>query len=335
MDRSNPYFDRREFLLALGAGLPLLAQGCGETEDLEFRGGEADLVAMGPLPGLITSIDVERALTSQPIITSLQGCSVPESMAVTLGDQVRVTRNSKEFAIFTVDQKRKKDNHVRVRMGLDARLRLSTSKEFSATLSIPVVTPGLTDAEARAANEFVERLVDDGSNTGLVVIAPHGGTIEFDTDRQAEAITLALACSSWICKGWRSGGGAYDRWHISSTRLSPNSFPGLALIADRGFAYSVAFHGMSSGGVLIGGTASLEVREMVRAAILAELSDTSIPVTVASEHDKYNGDSPTNVVNWLTQGGSGGVQIEQGPKVRNEHWQEVAAGVMHVFEQLV
>jgi phage replication-related protein YjqB (UPF0714/DUF867 family) len=198
-----------------------------------------------------------------------------------------------------------------------------------------VVASGLTDEEAEAANEFVERLVDDDNNLGLVVIAPHGGIIEVNTDRQAEAVTAALNCSSWICKGWKAGGGGYDRWHITSTKISPRSFPGLGLIASRGFAYSVAFHGMSSGGVLIGGAAPQELKEMVQAAILDELSDPDIDVVIAEPGDDNSGMSEENVTNWLTGDGFGGIQLEQSPAVRNGHWQEVADAVISVYSQLI
>jgi phage replication-related protein YjqB (UPF0714/DUF867 family) len=339
MDPSfKSYFDRRQFLLALGAGVPLLAHGCGDLESLDLRESETEDFREGefdPDPALVTeltsSIQVVGALTSQTFTADEQGCSIPKVLGVEVGDQIRVFRNSEEYALYTVAEKRKKDDPNRVRMGLDARLRLGTSSEFSATLAIPAVAQDLTDAEAELASEFVERLVDDGVNKGLVVCAPHGGTIETRTDLQAEAVTEALGCSSWICKGWRQGGGSYERWHITSTKISRNSFPGLDLIADRDFAHAISFHGMASGGVLIGGAAPFDLREKVRAAIATELSNTSVSVTLAVEDDEFNGDSAYNFVNWLTQGGAGGVQIEQGLKVRIDHWQRVADGVIKAF----
>lgn len=333
MDRFTAHLDRRDFLLALGAGVPLLAQGCSDVESSEFRAGELELIA--PLAESNTPIQVESALMSQTFIADEQGCSVPKSLAIAVGDQVRVRRSPDEYALYTVEQKRKQDNPNSVRMGLDARLRLGTANEFAGTLVVPVVAQGLTDAQAQAASEFVERLVDDGSNTGLIVLAPHGGTIEFNTDLQAEAMTAALDCSSWICKGWKAGGGSFERWHISSNKLSPHSFPGLAQIANRGFAYAVSFHGMATGGIVIGGTAPVELRQLIRSAILDALDDPAVSVTLPSPFDSFDGDLPTNVVNWLTLGGSGGIQIEQDRDVRADYWQEVVAAVIGVFSQLI
>jgi hypothetical protein len=65
--------------------------------------------------------------------------------------------------------------------------------------------------------EFVERLDDDGMHTALIVIAPHGGDIEANTDQQAEHVASQLAgkrVSSWRCKGWHPRG-AFAHWHIT------------------------------------------------------------------------------------------------------------------------
>jgi phage replication-related protein YjqB (UPF0714/DUF867 family) len=344
-----PRLARREFLMAIGAGVPLLAHACGESEFDEFqlRSGMNDLedgpldpddqgLGKPPPDQLVTTVDVSQAVPSQSFKNNAQACSVSASLAgVMIGDQVRIARNNNDYALYTVFSRRASDESNVVRMGQNARERLGTSNTFSATLLKPVVTSGLTDAEAQAADEFVERLVDDGENDGLLVIAPHGGGIEINTDLQAETVTAALACSSWICKGWKAGGGCYDRWHITSTQLSPRSFPGLGAVANRAFAYVVAFHGMSEDGVLIGGAAPKELKQMVREAILAELSDPDIQVTIAKPGDYNSGASEESVHNWLTNGGIGGIQIEQSMKVRTEHWQEVANAVIKLYSQLI
>jgi phage replication-related protein YjqB (UPF0714/DUF867 family) len=226
-------------------------------------------------------------------------------------------------------------------MGTNARKRLGTTKEFAATVTIPVPhpDPNYTDEEAEEDSEFVERLVDDDDNAHICIVSPHGGTIETRTDREAERITAALhelgvGCSSWICKGWKQGGGSYVRWHITSTDLSPNSFPGLAAIQLRKFSYCVSFHGMSDPGVLIGGAADDALRQLFCDAIADALSNTSIEVRLATEDDPLNGNSPKNVVNWLTKGGSGGVQIEQSMLARIDHWEAIADAVTSVCKDL-
>jgi phage replication-related protein YjqB (UPF0714/DUF867 family) len=347
---SPPRLARREFLLAIGAGVPLLVQGCvdAEFEEFQLRNGMIDLDdGTNPLPGkqgfgppppgvIQTAVDVSGTVQSQDFQNNDRACSVSAALAgVLIGDQVRIRRNDGEYALYTVLDRRMSDAPEVVRMGQKARQRLGTSNNFSATLAKPVVASGLTDAQAQAASEFVERLVDDGDNNSLVVIAPHGGSIEFNTDLQAEAVTTALGCSSWICKGWRAGGGGYTRWHITSTKLSPRSFPGLKLIHNRGFAFALAFHGMSDDGVLIGGAAPHDLKQMLKEAILSELSDPDIEVVIAEQGDSNSGMSSKNIVNWLTDGGVGGIQLEQSSAVRDGHWQEVANAVISVYSQLI
>jgi phage replication-related protein YjqB (UPF0714/DUF867 family) len=201
-----------------------------------------------------------------------------------------------------------------------------------------VVAANLTDAQAQAQSEFVERLVDDGTSTSLVAIAPHGGWIEPRTDEQAALVQSLLAgkgASSWICKGYKQGGGAFDRWHITSTDISRRSFPGLDQIADRGFAYAVSFHGMSHDVVLIGGSAPYEIKQLVHAALFDVLAGSDIEVSIANAADLYSGDSPENVANWLTAGGSGGLQIEQSMRARTTYGLDIAAAIAGVFQQLM
>ena len=258
-----------------------------------------------------TEVYVANTMHSQAYKCDAYVCSIPRALVgFMVGDQIRITRGPDDYAIYTIVERRYSDNPNLVRMGLDARQRVGTANNFDANVISPVVAMGLTDEQAQLTSEFVERLVDDGKNAGLVVIAPHGGMIEARTDRQAESVAAALACSSWICKGWKQGGGCYRRWHIPSTQLSPRSFPGLGLIANRGFDYAVAFHGIASGGVLISGTAPRALKVMVKSAIVAALRNSEIEVAIAQPGDDGAGGSPHNVVNWLTADGMAGLQIE-------------------------
>jgi phage replication-related protein YjqB (UPF0714/DUF867 family) len=319
--------------------VPIVAQGCGTEADFDqFRDLPNPQYNFVPLPpaALNKPVNVTSPLQNQNFKNDDDSCSVSKSLAgILIGDQIRIVRGPDEYAVYTVVDRQMGENPEIVRMGVSARERLGTSNPFDGVLVKPVLASNLTDEEAEALGEFVERLVDDGSNTGLVVIAPHGGGIEDGTDLQAEAVTAALGCSSWIVKGWKQGGGSYDRWHVTSTKISPRSFPGLGLIAKRGFAYSVAFHGMSAPGVLIGGAGPDDLKEMLKDAILDELSDPDIDVVIAEQGDANSGMSSKNVVNWLSDGGVGGIQLEQSMKVRKDHWQEVVDAVVSVYSQLI
>jgi phage replication-related protein YjqB (UPF0714/DUF867 family) len=266
-------------------------------------------------------------------------CSVSLELAdgLELGDQVRIQRTPSEYALYTVVEFRDELDPTTVRLNDDGLDRLGTNAgSFEANLDTIITRSELSDAEAKSQSEFVERLIDDGVHAGLVVTAVHGGKIEAYTDQQAERVAANLpGVSSWICKGWRSPSGAFDRWHVPSTELSPNSFPGLGVIADRGFGYALSFHGMSNSGILIGGRAPIELRELLRGAIIAAIDDPSMHVTVSGGDGPLIGIDTDNFVNWLTAGGQHGIQIEQSAKARKLYWAEIADAVSSVLGPLV
>jgi phage replication-related protein YjqB (UPF0714/DUF867 family) len=352
MSKSCDPFLRRDFLKALGvAALPLLTHGCDfeSPSSTTFRakpqnkgngqgnGNGKNKPASEPT-FITTDVNVRRALTTQALINDSQRLSLPGTLRhlCGIGQQVRVTRPGYGSAIYTLEECRDADDPDIVRMNLYARMRLGTSDTFSGTVSNQVTALGLSDSEAQAQSEFVERLHDNGKNSGLVVLAPHGGAIETRTDQQAEQLTQLLGASSWICKGWRQGGGAFDAWHIRSTDIHPKSFPGLDTIAKRGFAYAVSFHGMDgTGGVIVGGGAPLELKQQVAHAIRVAINNTSIPIGVASPTDVYDGDSPTNIVNWMTADGKGGIQIEQDRTSRVDYGVAIANAVGKVLAPLL
>jgi phage replication-related protein YjqB (UPF0714/DUF867 family) len=281
---------------------------------------------------------VKRAFSSQStLIDQGEHCSLdPEriaSIGITEGSQLRVKRTADQFGLYTVSETRQESAESTVRMALPARQRLKAIDEFEATIDTQVPHPTLSDEEAEACSEFVERLDDNGYAQGLAAIAPHGGAIERLTDSQAERVGATLGsdlASVWRCRGYKVGGGAFTCWHIKSVDTSSNSFPLLKTIASRGFAHAVAFHGFSEEDVLIGGGAPLAFKREIAAAV-QEVLGSAIPVRVATPADNYDGDSPRNIVNRLTAGGVNGVQIEQSLEARDKFWRPIADAVASVY----
>ena len=289
-------------------------------------------------------VPVRKALadSQQDIIDHQEHCSADAARLATvgraLGHQVRIKRNNGQYALYTVSEVRTENPDTIVRMGESGRKRLNITNEFSGTLDSQVPHPSFSDAEAEASSEFIERLGDDGTHTGLIVIAPHGGDIERHTDEQAERVASRLGArsvSSWRCKGWKRGGGASDRWHITSTDIHEASFPRLNSVISRGFTHAVAFHGVDAPEILIGGAAPASLKEEIRTAINAAIAGSGIPVRIASADESVGGDSPRNIVNRLTANGANGIQIEQSLDARTNHWQDIADAVAKVYDAKV
>ena len=285
---------------------------------------------------------ITQALDSQEDLKrKAEHCSADPSRLATVGracgQQVRIYRTSQDFALYTVSEVLPELPDAVVRMGDAGRQRLGLEVEFPGILDSRVTRSRLSESRAKAEGELIERLHDGGQQSQLIAIAPHGGDIEPHTDAQAERVATRLAArsvSSWRCKGWKPGGGAFARWHITSTDLNEACFPRLARVTARGFTHAVAFHGFGSDEVLIGGTAAPAFKELVREAVQASVG-SGIRVRVATDADHFGGDDPCNIVNRLTAGGAGGLQIEQSLRAREEHWCEIADAIARVYESVV
>lgn len=282
---------------------------------------------------------VQKAFREQAsLISRPEHCSAdPDRLRAIgrgVGHQVRVSRGESDVAVFTVSEARDEEPEAVVRMGLAARERLRAPQEFPARVLAEVTHPTLTDAEARQSGEFVERSDDDGVDAGLLVLAPHGGQIEPFTDQQAERVAANLAgkpVATWRCMGWAPKGGpsASARWHITSTEIHEASFPRLARLAGRRFAYAVSFHGMGREGILIGGAGPSSLKKELQAEIGRALAGSGIAIEIAAEGDRLGGSDPRNIVNRYCRGT--GVQIEQSPRARRDSWRAIADAVARVY----
>jgi phage replication-related protein YjqB (UPF0714/DUF867 family) len=264
-------------------------------------------------------------------------------MGLNTGQQVRIERptaNGTIFALYTIiDAHNEESNSVFVDYknldDLQNRLDLSSTDPFKGKINAQVAALGLTDAEAEACSEFIEHLADDDYNSELVVIAPHGGDIEEHTDKQARHVAEQLpskCVSVWVCKGFKKGGGAFNRWHITSTDISEGSFPKLKTIIGRQFKYAIAFHGWGGDSICIGGSSQDpdHLKEQIKTAIEDAVDGSGIEVAMGGPTcpADFNGNDPKNIVNRL---GTTGVQIEQCERARDDYGSKIAEAVANVI----
>ncbi|MDS0222494.1 poly-gamma-glutamate hydrolase family protein [Haloarcula sp. S1AR25-5A] len=275
-----------------------------------------------------TSDDTTVRIKKDDSIATSERCRLPQATidaaGLEPGHQVRLSYDGAP-AVFTVDSSDDKFGYV----SSGGRDRLGVSGgSFEVNIDPMVVDPSLDEKTAAEEGGFLEGLTDHGTSD-LIALAPHGGYIEWGTDSQARHISDQLEATAWYSAGWWPGGGAYRRWHVTSTDIHPRSFPVLDDISDRGFDYAVSFHGWSESHVAVGGGAPDGLREDIRDGI-SDIVDCE--VRLASEGPR-DGDSPENIVNWLTASGSDGVQIEQPWSVRENHTIGVADTVVDIFNE--
>ncbi|MFC6719709.1 poly-gamma-glutamate hydrolase family protein [Natrialbaceae archaeon GCM10025810] len=194
---------------------------------------------------------------------------------------------------------------------------------------------------AKRHDEFVEFLVngddavESSDSARTLVVAPHGGYVEYGTDRQAAAVATRLDALAWVCAGF-SDGGAFDRWHVTSTAIHPRSFPALQRILEAGadrnrpFNRALALHGYGGDETLVGGTSDASTR-----AAVAEAIEARIPahrVRARGIPPEYDGTAPENVLNRLAPEGRT-IQLEQPKAVRTdeESREAIVDAVCEVF----
>jgi phage replication-related protein YjqB (UPF0714/DUF867 family) len=269
-------------------------------------------------------------------------------MGLKTGQQARIerpTENGTTLALYTIsDAHGEEPNSVFLDYknpeDVGKRFGVPTEEPFQGKINSQVAAVGLDDDAAKAYSEFVEHLTDDGHNSELVVIAPHGGDIEEHTGEQAEEVAKQLSSTSvsvWMCKGFKKGHGAFDRWHITATDIYEKSLPMLKTIFGRHFKYAVAFHGWSGDSICIGGSKEDpdNLKKKIKKAIYDVVSGSGIVVEIAGDDDNnglcpegFNGNSQNNIVNRL---GATGVQIEQCEKARDNYGPQIAKAVANVI----
>lgn len=110
-----------------------------------------------------------------------------------------------------------------------------THHDLQARLGLPSTDlfTGKVNSQVTDDSEFTEHLIDNGRER------------------------LSSKCVSlWGCKGFKQGGGAFNRWYITSRNISEGLFSKLKTVIGRRFEYEVALHDWSANFICIGGSIS-------------------------------------------------------------------------------
>ncbi len=265
-----------------------------------------------------------------------------ESIGRAIGQQVRITRSDRPnfIAVYTVKQFNPDDDLGNpklasvVRTGQPGRERLGTTEQMTARVQAQVVD----DSPQPGRASFFELIDDDGEQAYFIAIAPHGGEIEPETEKQPADVVTELKVASfpasfWFCKGdGDQDKGAFDRWHITSEDIQPACFPLLQPLALRTFCYGVAFHGFDrkedEADIYIGGGASLPLKRAVEQALNGLNLLIQVKISTGNDKPKFQGFSPKNIVNRLA---TRGIQLEQSRQAREQFGQKIAMAVAKVF----
>lgn len=171
----------------------------------------------------------------------------------------------------------------------------------------------------------------------IVSAAPHGGEVEFRTDKQALRLAELLpSCSGWAACGYSDDASAFDTWHETSHRISPNDYGYLPKLEQHNYRIAVTWHGYAPDiqhpDVYIGGRADDQIQKMIAESIRDQ---TTLEVWITESGDglnsHYAGTNPNNLTNWLADNG---VQIEQTAQARDTAGETIVHAVAEVLTQL-
>jgi phage replication-related protein YjqB (UPF0714/DUF867 family) len=237
----------------------------------------------------------------------------------------------------------------------------------SSTTIDGAVQPG-SFTEVGATKSFRE-IVTTGSDE-LMIFAPHGGNIEEETSDELASLASELTAlghcpAVWDVQGLWGSGQTSRRWHITAPDINRESFPGLDYLMDTHgpFPYAVALHGFTwdpetadpvtwKFGIVIGGSATVEEKELVRQRIVEEVGAGAISFVIAdaagdtnhpdgpngslmafSKYTELRGIAGDNILNLLAPGG--GIQLEQSRGVRETYATEVAVGIANALDEIL
>lgn len=297
----------------------------------------------------MVEIEVHKARSDQQILGKTRSCTLSEQLAGQMDinpiRHIRIEKETRSF--YCIVKGTHCDNDIPIRMPADTRNRFEVNCGEVVELS-PVV-PTDEYIEARRTGGFAETVWDDGKQDTLLLIALHGGDVEFGTDDipircYKQLQSRGMPASVWMCHGFNNSfdSDAFKNWHISKPCRSIESYPGLQQIASRRFDYTVSVHMQDADSsrkntdkneyyIGVGGC----IRDEIREEVATKLRDAT-GKTVETDLDamQYSGVHELNSVNYLSKRNDS-LQLELTPKTAYIYRKKVAKIISTVFENLI
>jgi phage replication-related protein YjqB (UPF0714/DUF867 family) len=243
--------------------------------------------------------------------------------------------NQNHVAIYTAaHEDTSVGNPTDIWVGPDGWARLGlTSSDAPVELQLDTTSTrtDLTESEAQSQGEVIELVEDDGSQSNMMVFAYHGGNMEALTYDQAKTMKDRIQNNSanaslYGWKGYTDGDdpvSTFDKWHITSVDVHPESHTNLNSVKDRGFSYTLSFHGFSDNDrVAIGGLASSTFKGEIQ-TVIQNATGSEITVDIVSSDSYIAGQSPRNILNRVASTDTT-IQIEQSTSARQDYGTQIA-----------
>ncbi|WP_049996356.1 poly-gamma-glutamate hydrolase family protein [Halococcus sediminicola] len=189
--------------------------------------------------------------------------------------------------------------------------------------------------QARAEEIVGYHPTSSGHAEKILILAPHAGSIEHNTGKQAEHLHDEVAfrgVTTWIFRADPDNPDAGNEFGVPTKEIT-GEMPQFDLlekyVEHRSFYHGISFHGWSEDYILIGGQYSKEWKTPIAEDLRAVLPG-NINVEIATEPGYHTAMSDENILNRLTDNS---LQITQPYNARERYWKDIIGVIgMHYTE---
>jgi hypothetical protein len=295
--------------------------------------------------GASAEVELHNVVATQESVFLKAEClslspELASKLAIQQGRQVKIVRPSGNSSLHTVCELRTEEIEHIVRMPLEPTINTLPLVGIIDTQVSSQLSAELSRAEAEQLGGLIEiSSISPGRDNPYLVLAPYGGDIALNTERQAEILSAKDGFkNTWILAGFDLDGSVNNSWRIAHDDLSEGSFPKLAELVkhvkENGvFKLGVIFDAWQRNEVVIGGSSSLLLRQEIASAIAWAMNDSTIKVVA------YNAADPAHAIYNISAQKSSTLKslskqtliIKQGPLARETYYKEMTNALHQVL----